>query len=272
MAGTFYYYVVATNTVTLEDGVTDIASTTSNVATVTVKEAELVTPGESSEPEDGQEPPESDELSGEELGSNDLNDGESLPPEDDGTPVTPNNSDSESEGDGKTRITEMTLQNFKSYGGSTAENVDLLNQSEPLSWAATGSGIACTINFTVELEDGAEDKSLQITLPYGMQFVGLVEDDGQVTNISGPTIESVEWKHSKPVYGNSSNSDYQRNNGTLVINFPDKGATSSSFAINVQPDAAFLPTDQRESGYLIEGAIQATVQVGEEAQQQVSVV
>ena len=50
-------YVVATNTVTLEDGGTDTASTTSNVAMVTVKEAEPVTPSENSEPEDGQEPP-----------------------------------------------------------------------------------------------------------------------------------------------------------------------------------------------------------------------
>ena len=57
VAGTFYYYVVATNTVTLEDGGTDTASTTSNVAMVTVKEAEPVTPSENSEPEDGQEPP-----------------------------------------------------------------------------------------------------------------------------------------------------------------------------------------------------------------------
>ena len=55
--GTFYYYVVATNTVELTDGTMTIASTTSNVAMVTVKEAEPVTPSENSEPEDGQEPP-----------------------------------------------------------------------------------------------------------------------------------------------------------------------------------------------------------------------
>ena len=163
---------------------------------------------------------------------------------------------------GETKITQMTLQNFKPFGEDTVENVDLLNQSEPLNWEATGSNTVYTINFTVELDGGVRDKSLRITLPYGMQFVGLVEENGQVTNIGSTTIKSVEWDHSDPVYENSSNSNYQRNNGTLIVHFPDEGVSSSSFSINVQPDVAFLPTDQKDSGFLIKDAIQAQVQVG----------
>lgn len=245
-AGTFYYYVVATNTVTIEDE-TATASTTSNVATVTVTAAEPVSPSGSNEPKDGQEP---------------------LPPADDGGSATPNNSNPESEGNGETKITQMTLQNFKPFGADTAENVDLLNQNEPLRWEATGSNTVYTINFTVELEGGVPGKSLRITLPYGMQFVGLVEENGQVTNISSTTIESVEWEHGVPVYGNS---DYQRNNGTLVVHFPDEGVTSSSFSINVQPDVAFLPPSQKTEGFLIEDAIQATVQVGDSTSEPASV-
>lgn len=239
-AGTFYYYVVATNTVTIEDE-TATASTTSNVATVTVTAAEPVSPSGSNEPKDGQEP---------------------LPPADDGGSATPNNSNPESEGNGETKITEMTLKNFTPFNGETAQDVDLLKQSEPLNWEATGSNTVYTINFTVELEGGVPGKSLRITLPYGMQFVGLVEENGQVTNIGSTTIESVEWEHSDPVYENSSNSNYQRNNGTLIVHFPDEGASRSSFSINVQPDVAFLPTDQKDSGFLIKDAIQAQVQVG----------
>ena len=238
-AGTFYYYVVATNTVTIEDE-TATASTTSNVATVTVTAAEPVSPSGSNEPKDGQEP---------------------LPPADDGGSATPNNSNPESEGNGETKITQMTLQNFKPFGADTAENVDLLNQNEPLRWEATGSNTVYTINFTVELEGVVPDKSLRITLPYGMQFVGLVEEDGQVTNIESTTIESVQWEHSEPVYGNDNDSNYQRNNGTLIVHFPDEGVTSS-FSINVQPDVAFLPPSQKTEGFLIENAIQAQVQVG----------
>ena len=277
--GTFYYYVVATNTVTLEDGETDTASTTSNVATVTVNEAEPVPPSENSEPEDGQEPsngsaaegeqaPEND---GEEPGPNDQNDGASAPPTDAVDPATSNNSNPESEGNGETKITEMTLKNFTPFNGETAQDVDLLNQSEPLSWEATGSNTVYTIDFAVALEDGVEDKSLRITLPYGMQFVGLIEKDGVVTNIESLTIESVGWERSKPVYGNGSNSNYQRNNGTLIVHFPDEGASSSSFSINVQPDVAFLPTDQKDGGFLIEDAIQAQVQVGDHTSEPESV-
>lgn len=245
-AGTFYYYVVATNTVTIEDE-TATASTTSNVATVTVTAAEPVSPSGSNEPKDGQEP---------------------LPPADDGGSATPNNSNPESEGNGETKITEMTLKNFTPFNGETAQDVDLLKQSEPLNWEATGSNTVYTINFTVELEGGVPGKSLRITLPYGMQFVGLVEENGQVTNISSTTIESVEWEHGVPVYGNS---DYQRNNGTLVVHFPDEGVTSSSFSINVQPDVAFLPPSQKTEGFLIEDAIQATVQVGDSTSEPASV-
>lgn len=286
-AGTFYYYVIATNTVTLADGTTASASTTSNVATVTVKEAEPVPPDENSELEDGQEPPTdstpendqppengnaneepgSNDLNGEEPGNTDPNGGEPLPPVDDGDPATPNNSDPESEGSGETKITQMTLKNFIPFNGDTAQDVDLLNQSMPLSWEATGSNTVYTINFTVALEDGAEAKSLRITLPYGMQFVGL-EEEGQVTNIKSVTIESVEWEHSDPVYGNSN---YQRNNGTLVVHFPDEGATSSSFSINVQPDVAFLPPIQKTEGFLIKDAIQAQVQVGDSTSEPKSV-
>ena len=172
---------------------------------------------------------------------------------------------------GETKITQMTLQNFKPFGEDTVENVDLLKQSEPLNWEATGSNTVYTINFTVELDGDVTDKSLRITLPYGMQFVGLVEENGQVTNIGSTTIESVEWEHSDPVYENSSNSNYQRNNGTLIVHFPDEGASSSSFSINVQPDVAFLPTDQKDSGFLIKDAIQAQVQVGDHTSEPESV-
>ena len=163
---------------------------------------------------------------------------------------------------GETKITKMTLQNFKPFGEDAVEDVDLLNQSDPLSWEATGSNtvyhhqLYCGTGGRRPRQISADHPALR------MQFVGLVEENGQVTNIGSTTIESVEWEHSVPVYENSSNSNYQRNNGTLIVHFPDEGASSSSFSINVQPDVAFLPTDQKDGGFLIEDAIQAQVQVG----------
>lgn len=157
-------------------------------------------------------------------------------------------------------ITSMTLRNFIPFekDASQAENLSL-PADEPPMWDVFE---AYALNISVSLESGVQDKTLRLTLPYGMQFVGLNEENGVVTTITGTSIEFVEWEHSAPVYGKEG-ADYQRDNGTLVVHFKDEGSTVGNFSVNIQPDVAFLRTDQRTEGFLLSGAIQAVVSAGE---------
>ena len=153
-------------------------------------------------------------------------------------------------------ITSMTLRNFIPFekDASQAENLSL-PADEPPMWDVFE---AYALNVSVSLESGVQDKTLRLTLPYGMQFVGLNEENGVVTTITGTSIDSVKWEHSDPVYGKEG-ADYQRNNGTLVVHFKDEGSTSGNFSVNIQPDVAFLRTDKRTEGFLLPDAIQAVV-------------
>lgn len=157
-------------------------------------------------------------------------------------------------------ITSMTLRNFIPFekDASQAENLSL-PADEPPMWDVFE---AYALNVSVSLESGVQDKTLRLTLPYGMQFVGLNEENGVVTTITGTSIDSVKWEHSDPVYGKEG-ADYQRNNGTLVVHFKDEGSTSGNFSVNIQPDVAFLRTDKRTEGFLLPDAIQAVVSAGE---------
>ncbi len=264
VAGTFYYYVVATNTVTLEDGGTDTASTTSNVAMVTVKEAEPVTPSENSEPEDGQEPPtdstpEDDQTPGndnanEEPGSNDLNDGEPLPPADNsGSELgEPDGEDSAPQADSTAEITSLTLINFTPHGETGSSNEDLLKKTDTdkaVQWDLFNS---YALQVSVTVPAGNEDNMFQLTLPQGMKFVNL-----STSNLEGTQgIASAEYTAPDKIYG------YSPYYGTLTVVF-DSNAQQVTFTVLVQPDFAFFPVEKRARGLLIENAIRAVLTCGE---------
>ena len=152
--GTFYYYVVATNTVELTDGTMTTASTTSNVATVTVTAAEPVPPSGSNEPEDGQEPSNGSAAEGEQAPEND---GEEPGNADDGDPAPQINGDAE--------ITSLVLKNFTSFGQSGSKDLDLLVQEGAIQWDLFSP---YTLEIGVSLPAGATDNKLTLTLPEGM--------------------------------------------------------------------------------------------------------
>ena len=270
VAGTFYYYVVATNTVTLEDGGTDTASTTSNVAMVTVKEAEPVTPSENSEPEDGQEPPtdstpEDDQTPGndnanEEPGSNDLNDGEPLPPADNsGSELgEPDGEDSAPQADSTAEITSLTLINFTPHGGTGSSNEDLLEKTDTdkaVQWDLFNS---YALQVSVTVPAGNNDNTFTLTLPHGMKFVNLNTSNLEQTD----GIAEAQYKRDEqianfiPVDGES---------GTLTVVF-ESNAQQVTFSVLVQPDVAFFPLENKSEGWLISNAIQATLTCGENVQ------
>ena len=260
VAGTFYYYVVATNTVTLEDGGTDTASTTSNVAMVTVKEAEPVTPSENSEPEDGQEPPTDstpadDQTPGndnanEEPESNDLNDGEPLPPTDNSglEQSEPDSGDSVPQADSTAEITSLTLINFTPHEGTGSSNVELLEKTETdkaVQWDLFNS---YALQVSVTVPAGKEDNAFHLTLPQGMKFVNL-----STSNLEGTQgIASAEYTAPDKIYG------YSPYYGTLTVVF-DSNAQQVTFTVLVRPDFAFFPVEKRAGGLLIENAIQAVL-------------
>lgn len=267
VAGTFYYYVVATNTVTLEDGGTDTASTTSNVAMVTVKEAEHVTPSENSEPEDGQEPPTDstpadDQTPGndnanEEPESNDLNDGEPLPPTDNSglEQSEPDSGDSVPQADSTAEITALTLINFTPHGGTGSSNEDLLEKTDPdkaVQWDLFNS---YALQVSVTVPAGNEDNTFTLTLPHGMKFVNLNTSNLEQTD----GIAEAQYKKDEqianfiPVDGES---------GTLTVVF-ESNAQQVTFSVLVQPDVAFFPLENKSEGWLISDAIQATLTCGE---------
>lgn len=234
--GTFYYYVVATNTVELTDGTMTTASTTSNVATVTVTAAEPVPPSGSNEPEDGQEPSNGSAAEGEQAPEND---GEEPGNADDGDPAPQINDDAE--------ITSLVLKNFTSFGQSGSKDLDLLVQEGAIQWDLFSP---YTLEIGVSLPAGATDNKLTLTLPEGMKFVNLNPD-----NITGDGIESASWKKGNEIY------TYQPDNGTLTVNFTSS-AEAVTVSVSIQPDGAFFPPEKHEERISIEDAIQVQVNGG----------
>ena len=234
--GTFYYYVVATNTVELTDGTMTTASTTSNVATVTVTAAEPVPPSGSNEPEDDQEPSNGSAAEGEQAPEND---GEEPGNADDGDPAPQINDDAE--------ITSLVLKNFTSFGQSGSKDLDLLVQEGAIQWDLFSP---YTLEIGVSLPAGATDNKLTLTLPEGMKFVNLNPD-----NITGDGIESASWKKGNEIY------TYQPDNGTLTVNFTSN-AEAVTVSVSIQPDGAFFPPEKHEEGISIEEAIQVQVNDG----------
>ncbi len=235
-AGTFYYYVVATNTVTLADGTTASASTTSNVATVTITAAEPVPPSGSNEPEDGQEPSNGSTAEGEQAPGNG---GEAPGNADDGDPAPQINGDAE--------ITSLVLKNFTSFGQSGSKDLDLLVQEGAIQWDLFSP---YTLEIGVSLPAGATDNKLTLTLPEGMKFVNLDPD-----SITGDGIESASWEKGKEIY------TYQPDNGTLTVNFTSS-AEAVTVSVPIQPDAAFFPPEKHAEGISIEDAIRVQVNGG----------
>lgn len=270
VAGTFYYYVVATNTVTLEDGGTDTASTTSNVAMVTVKEAEPVTPSENSEPEDGQEPPTDstpadDQTPGndnanEEPGSNDLNDGEPLPPADNsGSELgEPDGEDSAPQADSTAEITSLKLINFTPHGETGSSEEELLERTSTDNAVQWDLFNPYALQVSVTVPAGNEDNTFTLTLPHGMKFVNLNTSNLEQTD----GIAEAQYKKDEqianfiPVDGES---------GTLTVVF-ESNAQQVTFSVLVQPDVAFFPLENKSKGWLISDAIQATLTCGENVQ------
>lgn len=234
--GTFYYYVVATNTVELTDGTMTTASTTSNVATVTVTAAEPVPPSGSNEPEDDQEPSNGSAAEGEQAPEND---GEEPGNADDGDPAPQINDDAE--------ITSLVLKNFTSFGQSGSKDLDLLVQEGAIQWDLFSP---YTLEIGVSLPAGATDNKLTLTLPEGMKFVNLNPD-----NITGDGIESASWKKGNEIY------TYQPDNGTLTVNFTSN-AEAVTVSVSIQPDGAFFPPEKHKEGISIEEAIQVQVNDG----------
>ena len=248
--GTFYYYVVATNTVTIEDE-TATASTTSNVATVTVNEVETATPGESSEAEDGQEPPADSTPENEQTPGNDNADGEPGNTDPNGDP---NGGEPEQgpvePGDGKAsdaKITSLFLKDFTPFGGSGSGDLNLLTQEGPVQWDLFSP---YTLEVGVSVPAGSSENKVTITLPEGMKFVGL-----EPNQFTGLGIDSAAWAKDRAIFG------YQPDSGTLTVSLAS-GASSATISVSVQPDGAFFPPEKHEEGISIEDAIQVQVNGG----------
>lgn len=254
-AGTFYYYVVATNTVTLADGTTTTASTTSNVATVTVTAGEPVPPSGSNEPEDGQEPSADGTLENEQTPGNDDDNGNANGEPGDNEPNGDPNGGEPGPGpadpeDGKAsdaKITSLTLKGFTPFGEIGSSDLDLLTQEYPVQWDLFSP---YTLEVGVSVPAGSNDNKVTITLPEGMKFVGL--EPNQFTGIG---VDSAAWDKGSAIYG------YQPDNGTLTVSLASS-ASSATISVSVQPDGAFFPPEKHDEGISIKDAIRVQVNDG----------
>lgn len=157
-AGAFYYYVVATNTVSLADGTTDTASTTSNVAMVAVAETGASLPtGEGTEPG---------------------------PAADTNLPVTLDGSGAE--------LTSLELLNFTPKGETFSSNFDLLNPQEGWKWVIQEP---YTLSVGLTLTAG-QSNTMTLTLAEGMKFVNLDTDAvASTTGVSSAVWEKGDAVH-----------------------------------------------------------------------------
>lgn len=250
-AGTFYYYVVATNTVTLADGTTASASTASNVAMVTVKEAEPVTSSEDSELEDGEEPP-VDNVPVEETPA----DNGGLEP----GPVDP----VQSQNEGESYFDTLTLTGFNEATDNTtfsSVTKDLLDVTDdtPLKWhlGSTGTRYPATMSINVgsgEPGDGGT-RTLTITLAKGLEFVSYPKDSGSGLP-EGVTLKE-EPKEDAEIF---STYGYSSVNGSLLYEISSTEAAKATEIngfmldnITIRPTRAFF--DESENGMEIEDAL-----------------
>ena len=246
VAGTFYYYVVATNTVTLEDGGTDTASTTSNVAMVTVKEAEPVTPSENSEPEDDQEPTDGNVSEDEQA------------PENGGEPARPMANQGESYFDTLTLTGFNEATDNTTFSSVTKDLLDVTDDT-PLKWhlGSTGTRYPATMSINVgsgEAGDGGT-RTLTITLAEGLEFVSYPKDTD--TGLPEGVTLREEPKADADIF---STYGYSSVYGSLVYEISSteaaKATEISGFMldnITIRPTRAFF--DESEDGMEIEDAL-----------------
>lgn len=249
-AGVFYYYVIATNTVELADGATATASTTSNVAMVTVKEAEPVPPSENSEPEDDQEPTDGNASENEQA------------PENGGEePARP------LANQGESYFGSLTLTGFNEATDNTAFSSvtkDLLDDTDdtPLKWhlGSTGTRYPATMRINVgsgKPADGAT-RTLTITLAKGLEFVSYPEDTASELP-EGVTLKA-EPTRDEDIY---TRYGYSSVYGSLVYEISAEAATKatdiSGFMlenITIRPTRAFFT--ENKDGMTIEDALEVT--------------
>ena len=248
-AGTFYYYVVATNTVTLADGTTTTASTTSNVATVTVKEAEPVPPSENSEPEDDQEPTDGNASENEQA------------PENGGEePARP------MENQGESYFATLTLTGFNeatnntTFSSVTKNLLDLdVTDDTPLKWHLGSTGTRYPATMSINVGSGVPGdggtRTLTITLAKGLEFVSYPKDSGSGLP-EGVTLKE-EPKADAEIF---STYGYSSVYGSLVYEISSteaaKATEISGFMldnITIRPTRAFF--DESENGMEIEDAL-----------------
>ena len=247
--GTFYYYVVATNTVTIEDE-TATASTTSNVATVTVKEAEPVPPSENSEPEDDQEPTDGNASENEQA------------PENGGEePARP------MENQGESYFATLTLTGFnEATDNTTFSSVikDLLDDTDdtPLKWhlGSTGTRYPATMRINVgsgKPADGAT-RTLTITLAKGLEFVSYPEDTASELP-EGVTLKA-EPTRDKDIY---TRYGYSSVYGSLVYEISAEAVANAADVsgfmlenITIRPTRAFFT--ENKDGMTIKDALEVT--------------
>lgn len=251
-AGTFYYYVVATNTVTLADGTTTTAPTTSNVAMVTVKEAEPVTSSEDSELEDGEEP-RVDNVPVEEIPA----DNGGLEP----GPVDPVQSQNEED----SYFAELSLTGFNEATSNTSyspvtKNLLTVEDGTALNWhlGSTGTRYPATMSINVGSgypADGAT-RTLTITLAKGLEFVSYPEDTASELP-EGVTLKA-EPTRDEDIY---TQYGYSSVYGSLVYEISAEAATKatdiSGFMlenITIRPTRAFFT--ENEDGMTIEDALE----------------
>ena len=141
----------------------------------------------------------------------------------------------------ETKITGMTLSL-----ADGAESFDLLEDTNITLDGYTSYTLTVSANLDLS---NSEAKHMKVTLPEGMKFVGLDEDQ-----LEGSTyIEGVTWTKGKKIeYGTSG---YQPDNGTVDITFAS-GVGSIDMKLLVQPDLTFFPPSY-EDDFSVDNAVTA---------------
>ena len=141
----------------------------------------------------------------------------------------------------ETKITGMTLSS-----ADGAESFDLLADKNITLDGYTSYTLTVSANLNLS---NSEAKHMKVTLPEGMKFVGLDEEQ-----LEGSTyIEGVTWTKGKKIeYGTSG---YQPDNGTVDITFAS-GVGSIDMKLLVQPDLTFFPPSY-EDDFSVDNAVTA---------------
>lgn len=146
----------------------------------------------------------------------------------------------------ETKITGMTLSS-----ADGAESFDLLADTNITLDGYTSYTLTVSANLNLS---NSEAKHMKVTLPEGMKFVGLDEEQ-----LEGSTyIEDVTWTKGKKIeYGTSG---YQPDNGTVDITFAS-GVGSIDMKLLVQPDLTFFPPSYK-GDFSVEDAVTAELYEG----------